>query len=94
MFRDGGTGCREVLDLAPSHARRHRDTNGTHAIKKQLSALLKNTDKDVFVEDYDEAPLLKRLVDDVSNGMEITRGAFVATSKQVRLLRLRERPHQ
>ena len=53
--------------------------------KSNFLALLKNTDKDVFVEDYDEAPLLKRLVDDVSNGMEITRGAFVATSKQYAL---------
>lgn len=61
-----------AIEIQPEHLRS----------KSSFLALIQNTDKDVYVEDYDESPLLKRLVDAVSDGRRLTRGAFVATSKQ------------
>jgi len=61
----------DAIEVLPEHLR----------AKSSFLFLIQHSEKSVYIEDYDDTPAFRVLVNEVSAGRRLTKGAFVATTK-------------
>lgn len=61
----------DAIEILPEHLRS----------KSSFLFLIQHSEKSVYIEDYDETPSFRVLVNEISAGRRLTKGAFVATTK-------------